>query len=223
VRARALDSDYPVWGETDSNGRFLLGPLFAGDYLVDAGGNGSEFTSVKRLVVAAGADPIELFVSRGHTLRLRIIDVAGNLKPCRVLVLDPADEYELIHESLDGTIECGGLLPKTYSITALTTDGQWGRKPCSVASSIANEDIIVRPGARLVLEYDGEDTPTLVRVLVEGQVFWSYVQDRAGTTTIIVPPGPVEVLWGWGEGEDGVQRMTAEMSEPCVLLWPKKK
>lgn len=221
VRARALDSDYPIGGETDGGGAFSLGPLFAGYYQIEAGGNGSEFTLSEPIVVAAGA-PIELSVSSGQSLRLRAVDVAGNLKPCRFLILDTVDEYEVIHASVDGTFECRGLLAGVYAITALTADGQWGRKFCN-AGSTANNDIAVQPGARLLLTYNGDDVTTMVRVFVEDQVFWSDMQDRDCTTTIIVPPGPVEVRWGWGEGEDEVQRIKTDMSKPSILLWPRNK
>ena len=216
-----------VHAQTDASGRFTLGPLPAGSYALEAGGFGMGHHAKSESVQAvAGDSAIELRLRSGGEIRGRVVDATGKPRECELILAAEGEKSFMMSGTRDGTLQFAGLLPGTYTVSARTGDGQCARRTGLLVrggETIDGVEIVLEPGARLRVQYDGPERSSTYEVVVGGAVFTADGIERGKSVTVIVPAGEIEIRWG---GTDGgamrSQRLTLAVDEERKVMWTGK-
>lgn len=198
---------------TRDDGIFELGPLPAGDYLVNASKSGCGCSGTTVRVAAGESVLIELVETR--TLRVRATHANSGA---------PAFIEELLLSATDDTarsikprnahtseLSIEGVRPGTYHALVRTIDGSVGLQVIEVAPSeftAPEMTLEVEPGARLALDNSSGDVPVVARVRTAGGELLDSVAVRARESVdLLIPAGRTSVECDAGSGRVDLGRV----------------
>jgi hypothetical protein len=214
---------------TDDSGRFSIGPLPAGRYSLTTGGIFGRYAPSEPVVAQAGEEDILLRVRAGGTIRGKVTDASGRARASDLLLAPDGDARSWIGTTTkdDGSFELEGLLPGSYSLTAVASGDLCGRRSGLRASPGETLDgIVVRleAGARLKLRYTGGEPYGNFTLMLGGEVIGGDGIERGGSSLRVVPAGEIEVRWSDEprDPEPFVQRITLGAGQERELVWDGK-
>ena len=218
VEARAVDALGSPATRTGTDGRFALGPLADGAFLVRARGRWG-FSDSAEAKARAGDRELVLRLSPGATLKGRAIDRETGA-PCVATLhlssrLDSSGAERraaIASAGRDGSFAFRGLVPDTYDLVARAEDGRIGFVRDVVAR--LGEDgaptlVALAPGARLRIRNEGKAVPGRFAVLSEGRVFAEGSAGAGESVLVVLPPGPWTVRFTAGSGVAEERRIEA--------------
>jgi hypothetical protein len=211
-------------GEPDASGHFKIGPLPAGECSLQVGGWNGKYAQTEPIRVRSGASDVVVRVHVGGSIRGRVIDASGQLRDAE-LVFSRAGEDDgwMMTSAFDGKVEISGLLPGTYALSA-TSGGSFGMRGGLVVrmgEALENIDVLLEPGARLKLRYNGARAFASFEILAAGLLVGGDGLERGTTATHTVPAGEIEVRWrsNLDPGSTKSQRFTLIPGEERELVW----
>jgi hypothetical protein len=209
--------------DTDESGRFRIGPLPAGNYSVRAGGL-SKYAPSEPVSAAAGATDVVIHVNPGGSIRVRIVDSQGVLRTSDVILSSSDAQLGWMGTTAEnGAALFEGLSSGTYAVIATASDGSFGRRSGLVldAGTVLDAvEVVLAPGARLLLRYEGADAVANCRITAEGEFVGFGSVERGVESPCVVPPGALEVHWlRPPDGADVIQRVTLQPGEQRELVW----
>jgi hypothetical protein len=227
VSAHADSAWVYVHAQTDASGRFVLGPLPAGSYTLEGGGFGhGNHAKSESVQAVAGDSAVELHLRSGGGIRGRVVDATGKQRECELILAAEGEKSFIMSGTRDGTIHFAGLLPDTYTVSATTGDGQCARRTGLLVrggETIDGVEIVLLPGGRLRVLYDGPERSSSYEVVVGGTTFATDGIERGKTVTVIVPTGEIEIRWSAGDGGAvRSQRLTLAVGEERTVKWTGK-
>ena len=196
VAAHMPDQPVNLHAETDKQGRFTLGPLPPGTFIVRAMDQ-SDHVSSEPTTARAGDSGLRLRVRAGASLSGRVTE-RDTGRPRQASMIYSSADGELMMNSTreDGSFFIGGLAPGTWSVTATTADGRVGSRNDIIVESGTGKkgvDVHLVPGARLAVAYDGPSLYAQLRVDAAGACVKAD-GIRSGTEVVcVVPAGPLRV------------------------------
>jgi len=184
---------------TQEDGSFTVGPLVAGRYSVQANG-GDGFAESPEVEADAGAQGVALTLREGAELSGRVVESAGG----------PGVRATLIFSSLDGSgrvsqwisDERGGfrrtsLVPNRYALFARTADGRFAKLhsfSLAPGEKRLDQELLLAPGARLRVRFDGVGTPLWFKATENGASFCELEAPRNGEFGVMpVPAGELRL------------------------------
>ncbi|HVS09676.1 MAG TPA: carboxypeptidase regulatory-like domain-containing protein, partial [Planctomycetota bacterium] len=211
-------------GYTNEAGRFRIGPLCAGVYVMEADGAGQHAPS-QGVTARAGDSDLVLHLRVGGTIRGRTSDAAGRPQRCEVLLAGEGEDHWVIRLS-EGTFSFEGLSPGTYALAARSADGLCGRRVGLVlraGQTLEGVDLVLAQGARLRIGFTGQDHCGY-EIRVDGVSFFADGIERGTERTVAVPPGEIEVRWSDLDGSIlKTQRLTLAQGEERSIGWDGKR
>jgi len=221
-----------AWADTTSNakGEFTLGPLPAGSYSAYAQSGSAEQAPSDMQHVIAGDSGIVLRLRKAATIRGTVVDASHALQDGEVWITDLDDSGGvsdgLIATTQDGVFRFGTLTPGTYVLNCTTTQGLCGRTGVvnlAAGQSLDSVRILVTPGARLVVRYDGPEANAHCKVMSEGSMFGFTSVARDKSEYMVVPAAPIELLWVAVPGStETSQKLTLGVGEQRVVVLENK-
>jgi hypothetical protein len=170
---------------------------------------------------------VELRVSLGGSIEVRAVDELGAPQACKLALKVDGQPYGWRSTTAkSGTKRFDALSAGTYTVTAITDDGRFGRRAriaLGAGQVLEPFDVVVTPGARLKLRYDGAADVATIEIVADGE-FAALASIQRGTdATVVVPPGTQQVLWRIAR-QDGLheQSVTLAAGEQRELAWDGK-
>ncbi len=201
---RASVDALPLEASTDAHGQYRLGPLVPGAYELSAGKKG--FAPSALVNARAGDEGVRLRLERGGTLRVRIVDAAGNPLPGAQPSLLRANSGSIVGRGKgESEFRTWSDLPASrYSLTA-TLDESIGWIPDIgvEAGSESTETLVVAElAARLrVSSADAALPYCYLHVFRNGvPVAWTSLKGLEDAT-LSVPAGPCELVLAGRKGD----------------------
>jgi hypothetical protein len=216
-----------VNANSTDDGRFVLGPLQPGTFVLDAEPFGSGFARSAQVTVDAGARDVVLQLRRAGRLAGRVADSSsGEGVIAEIAVSIPADPQAGIHmptSEPDGTFVLEGMLPGSYALAAATTDGRVGiLRGVELAAGSDLHDLLisVQPGARVRVRYEGAQGYCSAQVVQDGVVVATDGVEKGTSKTFSGPAGSVKVVCRLGgNGKELVRELVLKAGEERELVF----
>jgi hypothetical protein len=184
---------------TDEAGAFLLGPLAPGEHELVARWTGAPSEPVRTL---AGAGDVVLRLRVGAGISGRVADAHTGERVAAEVVLSARDgSRPRIEASVAGEFGWYDLGPGAYDVAARTLDGRVGAlRGISLREGdlAENLDLLVLPGARLRISYDGSARRARYTIVSGEAVVASDSIDDGTWVRECVPPGALAVAIDFG-------------------------
>lgn len=212
--------------DADEEGRFVIGPLKAGNVELQAGGFSDDvFATGEPVTANVGSTDVVLRVRTGATIVGRVVDDAsGELSSASLsyrLVRDDGELRGATQTGTEGEFELTGLDPGHYVLGA--REGNLvGNAEVDAGAGRKTEPVVLRltPAATLVVEWQGsEDTAEVTVKLGATEVEQSFVS-RNNKETLFVPPGELTIEWApliWSEDANQAPTRGAPQSKSVHL------
>lgn len=162
IRGSAADDSSLVYENmNDAEGRFVLGPLEAGEYWIVAESMGN-FVESESVVARTGDVDVVLQLRRGGAVRGVVVDARTGIACSAEMLVNPRDpttwsmRFERSRD--DGSFEIEGLATGIYDVSARTDDGRLGfASALRVEADAPSEElrIAVSAGAKVRVRYVG--------------------------------------------------------------------
>ncbi len=190
-----------LWGAenmNDAEGRFILGPLEAGEYELTAGSHAS-FVSSEPVIARAGDTDVVLRLRAGGKLQGLVVDKASGTPTAASLVIrahTPVDWAVSLPIANDkGIFQLDGLSAGLYDVAASTSSGLIGVVRAVEVAAGATRDVRVEvePGSRVRLRYEGPWPFVGVSLLLGDAPAYANGIGK-GTESVLVSPAGSVVL-----------------------------
>jgi len=195
----ADDSSFANENMNDPEGRFVLGPLEAGEYRLIATSTG-EYVESESVVVRTGDVDVVLQLRRGGAVRGIVVDASTGIACSADMLVNPRDPTTWSMRSErsrdDGSFEIDGLAPGTYDVAASTEDGRIGlASGLRVEAGASGEEvrIAVTAGAKVRVRYVGPWRVAGISVLVGESPVVGDGMEKGTERTFNTPAGSVVV------------------------------
>ena len=192
--------------ESDDDGTFSLGPLVAETYVLSVlfatSKSGASLTSAASVEADAGRTDVVLRMQSGASISGRIVDpttgegVQANVMTAPLAGSEGSASWVGTSSRPDGSFSFDGLAPATYTVFASTPGIRVaGSKPLVLrpGDELSGLELLLEPGARLRVSYDGQQPYGQFRVNLDGQCVAADGVQRGTDTTFIVPAGLLTV------------------------------
>jgi protocatechuate 3,4-dioxygenase beta subunit len=197
--AQQVNGFMSVMERTDDSGQFVLGPLLAGEFDLEAGGMMGPHAKSETVRASAGARDVVLRLRVGGAITGRVVDASGAARECELSLSQPSVEFGWMQTGTrDGSIKFDGLLAGSYNLHAITSDGQIGSRVGIVVGegeTVDGVEVTLAPGARLEVRYAGERHVATYEVLAAGDLCWVSSLESGSQESRVVPAGDLEVRW----------------------------
>jgi hypothetical protein len=206
LRATGLDIAFQASARGERDGSFLLGPLLAGTYRLEAAA-GESLTIAHRVLRIGGDDPeetLELRLAAGALLRVRVRDESGAPIPVRLELRGPASDTESRVEN-GSELRLARLTPGRYELVATAADGRLAvQRGLELEAGLASVplELVVRPGRAVHVRLAGGPR-RLWRASWSGTLVSEGWLEADGEARTFLPPGPATVAWWSGPEESG--------------------
>ena len=221
-----------VWlsGDTDAVGRFTIGPLARGTFLVQAMGTFIGYVDSEPISVQAGDEDLLIELHPGGVLRGTLVEGA-ELKNGRVILTAAGNAepwwsgWKLTWTDETGAFLFQGLEPGLYHVAA-STDGEGFAMQRDVAVAPGSEApgvvLEAEPGARLLVRYEGSQRFANFRAKLGEVVVAGDGIERGASSTQVVPAGTLRVECQWpGLESPEVHEVTLAVGEEKKLVFGK--
>ena len=225
--ARAGMGMMPSSATTGTDGRFRL-DVEPGEYRLSARAQGFTGEPVTVTVGESGTNDVRVALSRGTSIRGRVVDARGQgVAGLNVVAYSSEGEAPRFGGGTmslgDGSFEIGGLGNGDYSLASQSELGLFAMRP-GVAAGSQDVTLTLRRGGRALVTVLGPDGAPVHGAFasvrrVSGHVLFAIgggmPTDARGTTEFNVPVGAVEIRATTKEGLEGVA--TPGVSEGAMV------
>ncbi len=194
VRVRGTSWGYDAVDDTLADGRFELGPLLPGDYVIEASLSGLIRSEPVRARPSDELVVVRLPTPPAGAIRGRLTGAWS--EETRVLAFRRGERgFAESGPNRRGTFVLDGLPDGTYDLVAFDDSGAWGRAR-AVAPSTARAptfELALTPAATVRVTVR-DDTPwSVARALQDGSVVACTLVGRGTTRVLVVPEGPLTI------------------------------
>jgi hypothetical protein len=221
-----------VWlsDDTDAGGRFTIGPLARGTFLVHAMGTFNGYVDSEPISVQAGGEDLSIELHPGGVLRGTLVEGA-ELKNGRVILTAVGNAqpwssgWQMAWTDETGAFLFQGLEPGLYHVAA-STDGEGFALQRDVAVALGSEApgvvLQAEPGARLLVRYEGSQRFANFRAKLGEVVVAGDGIERGAMSTHVVPAGTIRVECSWpGLESPEVHEVSLAVGEERELVFGK--
>lgn len=178
----------------EPDGTFRVSPLAPGRYVLRVQQPGALHLDTDPVVVAAGARDVELVAGGGGAIEGRLVDAEGRSVAGHVHLRLPGNGSLGMGVGHDGAFRFTGLEPGAYVVRATSEDGGAAVRSLELAAEGREElEVVLEPGARLVLSLTGSPDRLRCEIVHSGVVVGDFTLRRGEPAAEAVPPGPVLV------------------------------
>ena len=188
--------------QSRAGGRFWLGPLVPGEYVLSGGpiGDSEGLTRSNTVTAVDGQDDVVLRLGRGGSIRGRVVDALsaeGLISEVHVSPVDPSLGWGLLSSTRsDGNFDFNGLPPGIYQAVARTADERIGLRTgfeIRAGEETAGVEVRVESGAAVELHHGGEEPYLTFRLRSDGRQVAFDTIEPGSTARKAVLPGAVTV------------------------------
>ena len=213
-------------GKMNGDGSFVVGPLPAGTYRLQARAFG-EFAPSREVVARAGDEDVILQLRRAGSIAGQVVGSADGIpRNAEISVCGTGDVWlhMITSTGQEGSFEVSGLEAGAYDLTARSPDGLVGTLRGVVvtpgATSGGQRIDLVR-GARVEVRYEGFRDYGSYDIRCGGSVVVFNSLKRGATAVHAVPPGAIEVDHRHGLESVEVQHLELEAGEQGTVVFSK--
>ncbi len=215
VHVLALNEHGPTSGPCDEDGRFRLGPLVPGRYMLSCGGTTNSLRAPPESVeIDAPSSGVEIRWVPAGDVRVRVTDEAGAVVSAVVVLHEwSGREHYVTNPRSSGPPYFGGVRPGAHTVIATARDGRVGvAHDVRVRSRETTTTVVrVRDSGELVVgrpSAGGE----YAQVRVQGMVLRGGDRLHGDRRRFRVPPGPLVVercISDWTDGAHSTRVLEA--------------
>lgn len=177
------------------DGKFVLGPLEPGEYVLNARSMG-EFVDALPVTARTGDTDVVLQFRRGGAIAGLVVGADGQPAPRADVVVNPRVAGRWSNRSSaagdDGRFLFDGLEAGLYDVAARTAGGEVGvATAIEVAAGATPAEVRIEalPGARVRVRFDGPGPHVLVSVLAAGVTIHADGVEKGTERTFVAPVG----------------------------------
>jgi hypothetical protein len=201
------------------DGTFVLGPLAAGPYLVEASKDDAIASEPVRGL--PNGDEIAISIAAGGRISGRVFDAATGQPASALVVCSGAGEFEQWAEAVDGPFVVKELRKGVHALVATTEDGRVGIVRgllVEQGQAVTDVQIALQSAARLRVELRGGPTYATLSIWSAGTLVTTESLRRGIARESVVPSGRLELALSSGGREIARRTIDAPTGETTEVV-----